>query len=80
LQDPHFRNFTRLLLKLPERAWGVDSSRFPGASPAWKNHDFHKARKEDESFQIAEQSWELQSSYIDWSMSVLFADSLLLAM
>lgn len=71
LQDPDFRNFTRLLLKVPEQAWGVDTASIPGYDSApWGTEEFRKERKHNDALQAAAQSWARQANYIEWSMEV----------
>lgn len=70
VQDPNFRNFSRLLLKLPEHTWGVDANAYPGTFDVWTNEDVRAAITHDDKFAIAEESWVKQRAYIPWSISV----------
>lgn len=70
LQDPAFRNFTRLLLKLPEHTWGLDAAHYPAAFDVWDNESFRKALQEDDAFKMAEEAWQRQLRYVPWSIEV----------
>jgi hypothetical protein len=79
VQDPVFRNFTRLLLKVPEHIWGIDSKVAPATFDVWQNADFRAALGSNKLFAIAEESWLRQSAYIPWSIQVCAAGQSLLS-
>jgi hypothetical protein len=70
LQDPAFRNFSRLLLKAPEHTWGVDTKQAPASFNIWKNDEFRAALGNNTLFATAEKSWDKQFAYIPWSVQV----------
>ena len=69
-QDPAFRNFTRLLLKIPEHTWGIDSKSAPGDWNIWDNAGMAEAMKTNPLWGVAADSWVRQNAYIGWAVEV----------
>lgn len=68
VQDEAFQNFTRLLLKVSEHTWGIDTKQAPQSWDVWNNTAFRKARVDNPLFAIAESSWQRQAEYIQWGV------------
>lgn len=68
VQDEAFQNFTRLLLKVPEHTWGIDTKQAPQHWDVWNNADFRKALVDNPLFATAEESWGRQAAYIQWGV------------
>jgi hypothetical protein len=70
LQDEAFQNFTRLLLKVPEHTWGMDTKQAPQNWDVWSNAAFRKALTDSPLFAVAEGAWGRQAEYIQWGVEV----------
>ena len=73
MQDEAFLNFTRLLLKIPEHTWGIDTKDAPQHWDVWANEDLRKARTDIPLFKVAEESWGRQAQYIQWGIEVRYS-------
>ena len=70
--DDDFNRFSRLLVKIPEHTWGVDTKEDPGDYTRWSNVELRKALEEgDEKFVAAVDSWRRQRSYCQWAAEEL---------
>jgi Domain of unknown function (DUF5054) len=70
VQDTAFQNFTRLLLKVPEHTWGLDTKVAPAHWDVWSNEDFRAALVGIPEFAAAEQEWLRQAEYVRWAIDV----------
>jgi hypothetical protein len=67
-----FHKFSRLLLKIPEHTWGVDTKEYPGDYTRWSNTDLQTALESNVSeFKIAVESWQRQRAYTQWAVEAL---------
>lgn len=70
--DAAFLRFSRLLLKVPEHTWGVDTKQYPGDYHRWSNVQLQGALIEgDPRFAAAIDSWERQRAYNSWAVAEL---------
>ena len=71
LQDPKFQNFSRLLTKLPEHTWGLDTKDGLGDYVNWTNAAFHTCLKRRcPNYEAITLSWRRQYAYIPWALEV----------
>jgi hypothetical protein len=78
--DAEFAAFSRLLLKIPEHTWGVDSKQYPGDYARWSNAELQRALAEgDAAFAAAVGSWERQRAYNEWAVQELGAPCMVAA-
>ncbi|KAK9915574.1 hypothetical protein WJX75_001002 [Coccomyxa subellipsoidea] len=68
--DPKMRNFTRMLIKVPEHTWGPDVKVYLNDYDNWSNDLFAEMRGMD-NYQYMEDAWTRQASYSEWAMQAL---------
>jgi len=67
-----FLKFSRLLLKIPEHTWGVDTKEYPGDYSRWSNAELKNAVENNVSqFSVAVASWQRQRAYTQWAVEEL---------
>ena len=70
--DAAFNKFSRLLLKIPEHTWGVDTKDYPGDYTRWSNIELQQALStNDPKFMAAIDSWVRQRAYGTWALEEL---------
>ncbi|KAL0047364.1 hypothetical protein WJX82_001496 [Trebouxia sp. C0006] len=72
VQEADYRNFSRLLLKIPEHTWGFDTKTFLHDNANWANKDFHAqldAHAQNYEDNIAQ--WQRQRGYMTWALEAL---------
>lgn len=69
-QDAAFRNFTRLLLKIPEHTWGADTKMAMNDYVNWTNSDFSEALSSGH-YQDIVYTWKRQYRYLEWAFEAL---------
>jgi hypothetical protein len=68
--------FSRLLLKIPEHTWGVDTKEYPGDYTRWSNADLRQVLEDKvPEFQVAVRSWQRQRAYTSWAVEELAESS-----
>lgn len=67
-----YLKFSRLLLKVPEHTWGVDTKEYPGDYSRWTNKELKNALESNVSgFRVAVESWQRQRAYTQWAVEEL---------
>lgn len=72
VQEAAYRNFSRLLLKVPEHTWGFDTKTFLHDNANWANKQFHAqldAHAHNYEDNIAQ--WQRQRGYMTWALEAL---------
>ncbi|KAK9821791.1 hypothetical protein WJX81_004092 [Elliptochloris bilobata] len=70
LRVPALKNFTRMLLKIPEHTWGADMKTYLPDFDNWDNADFH-AHLGDWDYQAVVAGWYDQAAYLDHAVEAL---------
>jgi hypothetical protein len=67
-----YLKFSRLLLKIPEHTWGVDTKEYPGDYSRWSNIELKDALESNvKEFTVAVESWHRQRAYTQWAVEEL---------
>ncbi|KAK9798230.1 hypothetical protein WJX73_010911 [Symbiochloris irregularis] len=70
--SPHFRNFSRLLMKIPEHTWGLDIKTNLGDFKNWSNADFQRQlESRDARYEMTVAQWKRQRKYMAWALEAL---------
>eukprot|EP00879_Flechtneria_rotunda_P010814 GHRR01011301.1.p1 GENE.GHRR01011301.1~~GHRR01011301.1.p1 ORF type:complete len:838 (+),score=278.05 GHRR01011301.1:406-2919(+) len=73
-----YKNFTRLLIKVPEHTWGVSFNSYFGDVTNYTNAWLHQLLSEGEGnhqgLAVSVESWRRQRAYIDWALQALPPD------
>ncbi|KAL3138964.1 hypothetical protein ABBQ32_005773 [Trebouxia sp. C0010 RCD-2024] len=72
VEEAAYRNFSRLLLKIPEHTWGFDTKTFLHDESNWSNKNFHAqldAHAQNYEDNIAQ--WQRQRGYMTWALEAL---------
>ncbi|DBA83693.1 TPA: hypothetical protein ACH3X1_006235 [Trebouxia sp. C0004] len=72
VEEAAYRNFSRLLLKIPEHTWGFDTKTFLHDNANWGNKQFHAqldAHAQNYEDNIAQ--WQRQRGYMTWALEAL---------
>jgi hypothetical protein len=71
--DPTFKEFNRLFVKIAEHTWGTDVKYWLHDFYNWSNARFEKARGQ-ENYQHLEGTWREQRSFMDMALKALGAE------
>eukprot|EP00884_Botryococcus_braunii_P018962 jgi/Botrbrau1/574/Bobra.0010s0040.1 len=67
-----YRNFSRMLLKIPEHTWGLDTREALPDFTNWGNAAFHRQLEDKKAIYLRTvASWKEQKSFVDYAISAL---------